>query len=546
MLSWILALTAGVGLAALGYRTPSGTARPVFVLRTLAGTLAVALLLDAPLAPARPMAPWVGVDVSASASAAWPALRRVADSVRAAGGDSLILFGDSVRGGPLPDLAADRATRVRSLVEAAMAIGRPLVLVTDGRLDDPELVPRLPRGSAVRVVESPAAPDAAIAMLEAPPYALGGDTVVVRIVAKAGAAGSAPATLDLRLDDRVVASEALPALEAYEEREVRVAVAIPAQDANRTLRAALHSGAADAVPQNDTASAPLIVSGAAAATFLSTTPDQDARFALAVLRGTRRGPVQAFWRVAPGQWRTDGALRPVPEETVRRAAAGAPLLVLHGDTAVFGAPRGLGRGAVVLIVPPAAGDDYYPAGAGDSPIAAALAGVPWDSLPPVDVAAVAAKGYPAVIARRARRFDERALFTLEDGPRRAVVAPVSGLWRWRLRGGRTADAFDAVWGSVFDWVGDERRLAQRTAAAAATGPGAGAAGGGPAPVASSAERAAARAEWVPRRATVRDGAVGDGVPLDRAPRAMTAWWLAAIAILALCAEWLLRRRIGLR
>jgi len=34
--------------------------------------------------------------------------------------------------------------------------------------------------------------------------------------------------------------------------------------------------------------------------------------------------------------------------------------------------------------------------------------------------------------------------------------------------------------------------------------------------------------------------------MDRAPRALSAWWLAAIAITALCAEWLLRRKIGLR
>jgi len=221
-------------------------------------------------------------------------------------------------------------------------------------------------------------------------------------------------------------------------------------------------------------------------------------------------------------------MRPASEATVRAAAQAAPLLVIHGDTAVFGAPRSLSRAAVVLMIPPAAADDYYPAGTGDSPLAAALAGVPWDSLPPLDVAPMPARGYPAVIARRARRFDERTVFHLEDAARRAVVVPASGLWRWRLRGGRTADAFDAVWGSVFDWVGDERRAAR----------------GGDASVTPS--RHALRAEYVPRRATVTSGAVGDGVPMDRAPRALSAWWLAAIAITALCAEWLLRRKIGLR
>jgi hypothetical protein len=177
----------------------------------------------------------------------------------------------------------------------------------------------------------------------------------------------------------------------------------------------------------------------------------------------------------------------------------------------------------VLFAPPAPGDDYYPAGTGDSPLAAVLSGVPWDSLPPLDVAPMAPRGAPAVIARRARRFEERTVFHLEDGARRTVIVPASGLWRWRLRGGRASDAFDAVWGSVFDWVGTEPRSG--------------------APVAA---RAKASAEWVPRRPTVASGAVGDGVPMDRAPRALTAWWLAAAAIVALCAEWLLRRKIGLR
>ncbi|MBP7549214.1 MAG: hypothetical protein KA761_02945 [Gemmatimonadaceae bacterium] len=532
MIAWILALAGGYALAALGYGArPADSARLVFALRFVAGAIAAALLLDAPLAPARPLAPWVGVDASASwnlGQGGWDAARRSVDSLRSAGADSVLLFGDSVRTDSLPTVPADRASRVEALVEAAMATGRPLVLVTDGRIDDPERVAKLPRGSAVIVIPGTTAADAAIAVLDAPGGALGGDTIPVRIVAKAGTDGSAAASVELRLDDRVISTSPLPALGAFEEREFRVSIPVPAADATRRIAARIVQATPDAVATNDTASAPLVVSGAAAATFISTSPDQDARFALAVLRGTRRGPVQAFWRVTRDQWRTDGAMRPVTEAAVRAAAASAPLLVLHGDTAVFGAPRALGRGATVLIAPPATGDDYYPAGTGDSPLAAALAGVPWDSLPPLDVAAMAPRGYPAVIARRARRFDERTVFHLEDGARRTVTVPASGLWRWRLRGGRTADAFDAVWGSVFDWVGDDRGAAMRAAEGIAP------------------SRTVLRAEWVPRRATVVSGAVGEGTPMDRAPRALLAWWLAAIAITALCAEWLLRRKIGLR
>jgi len=56
----------------------------------------------------------------------------------------------------------------------------------------------------------------------------------------------------------------------------------------------------------------------------------------------------------------------------------------------------------------------------------------------------------------------------------------------------------------------------------------------------------ASAEWIPRRPAVRSGAVGSAPASDRAPRARTLWWLYALALVALCAEWILRRKVGLR
>jgi hypothetical protein len=112
---------------------------------------------------------------------------------------------------------------------------------------------------------------------------------------------------------------------------------------------------------------------------------------------------------------------------------------------------------------------------------------------------------------------------LFDGPRRIALVPAAGFGRWRLRGGRPADAFDALWGSVLDWVGADTLRGPM-------GPGA----------------TAGRAELVPRRPSVADGAIGTGRSVAAAPRAGTAWWLALIAVVALCAEWIWRRRVGLR
>ena len=52
-------------------------------------------------------------------------------------------------------------------------------------------------------------------------------------------------------------------------------------------------------------------------------------------------------------------------------------------------------------------------------------------------------------------------------------------------------------------------------------------------------------ELYPRRA-IRSGAVGRGSSLADAPRLRSLGWVYAVLIFALCAEWLLRRRLGMR
>jgi hypothetical protein len=53
-------------------------------------------------------------------------------------------------------------------------------------------------------------------------------------------------------------------------------------------------------------------------------------------------------------------------------------------------------------------------------------------------------------------------------------------------------------------------------------------------------------ELIPRRVVVRSGAVGGAAVAGEAPTARDYGWLFLIAVLLLCAEWLLRRRVGLR
>lgn len=521
MLAWILALGIGLALAAVTYGRRAPLA--IVALRGLAATCIAALLLDAPLAPSRPLWPWVALDVSQSwaDSARWQRAAAAADSARRAGGDSLLLVGATLRAGPAPAWPADTASRIGPLVEAARAAGRPVVLVTDGRIADAERADALPRGSVVVVPPARDLPDIAIAALDAPRAAVIGDTIDVRVRLRSSSASGAARTLSLSLGGRVLAREAIGALEPDAEQEAAFRLPVPALEGEQPLVLALDRG--DAIAANDSAVATLSIAGTASIALVSTAPDQDARFALAVLRATQRGAVRAYWRVAPGQWREGDALRAVPEDAVRRAVEQASFVVLHGDTAYFGAPRVRARAALVLMVPPDAPDEHYAMAAGDSPLRAALTDLPWEQLPPLRAGA-SPRGnvLPALVARRARRTDERAVVALVDGERRVAIVPASGFWRWRLRGGRPGDAFDALWGSIFDWV-----ATSRVAGTAASPP-----------------RIAT--ELVPTPVTLRSGPVGSAAARDLAPRARGAWWLAAIALLALCGEWVMRRRIGWR
>ena len=69
-------------------------------------------------------------------------------------------------------------------------------------------------------------------------------------------------------------------------------------------------------------------------------------------------------------------------------------------------------------------------------------------------------------------MDERPLVSGSSNPRRVVIVTAAGLWHWKFRGGRSADAFTALWGSIFDWLtGDatDARAAHPAAAWARSG-----------------------------------------------------------------------------
>lgn len=598
MSAWLVALVLAVALVLVGYagRRPRAVTLLAALLRGVGVLLVAALLLDAPTGRARPLAPWAALDVSASWGRATGAdlWRRAVDTVRAAHADTVLAFGDSARLAEPEHPPADVTTRVEGVVEQALARGRPLVVVTDGEVDDATALGELPSGSRVVVLAHPPTPDVAVTGLDLPRAMVGGDTVEARVGLVAGSGGAPASTVTVRIGDRPLGTARVEALPAFGERTVSVRGAVAGR-AGPTTAMAVVAAPGDVEPRNDTVAVGVDVAEAAGAVFVSTAPDYDARYALSVLRGALAIPTRGYLRVAPGQWRVEGALTPVAESDVRRALAAAPVAVLHGDTAIFGAPRSLARGPLALMTPGDAGQgEWYAAGAPASPLAAALAGLPFDSLPPVSVPATAPKGeWTALAARRGREPEQRPIVVGSERPKRVVVVAASGIWRWRFRGGTSADAFTALWGSIFDWLAEQRAdrraavpdgrvvragepvvwrrgssadsavtvvLARRGGVRRDTlrlrfGAGSSlvetpplapgtydvAAPGGAAVLVVNPSR-----ELLPRQPRVRSGAVGAAPLADTAPHIRALPWAYAAALLLLCAEWVLRRRIGMR
>jgi hypothetical protein len=487
----------------------------------------------------------------------------------------------------------DVATRALPLAERALAVGRPLVLVTDGELDDPTALASLPAGSRVDVLQHAASIDAAVIALDAPRAVVAGDTLEVRVTVRAGALAVRGLTLSLVAGSTAIATMPIDSLPAGLERTVTMRGRIEGAVRSVSL-AAVVSAAGDAEHRNDTLATAVQVAPAAGAVLASTSPDFDARFLIPVLRGAVALPTRAYYRVAPGMWRQDGTLAAVSEASVRAALAEAPLAIIHGDTALFGAPRSVTKGSLLLYAPSAdTVGEWYPVAAPPSPVSSVLSGIPWDSLAPLSISPGVRGEWTGLLTAPARSAERRAAIAGSERGRRTVVVGASGLWRWAFRGGVSADAYATLWGGILDWLTAERpdpraalpadaivragdrirwrrgtgsdtlvrvELRRRGDARADTlalhfgGPGA-LAESGPLDAGTYETRVNGGAsllivnasrELLPRRANVRTGAVGGAAPFGDQPRLRDYHWIYLLLLAALCAEWLLRRHFGLR
>jgi hypothetical protein len=541
------ALAAALALYAVVERQgASGT--PLALLRWVAWGTVAALLLNPALRRLGSAEPTVLLDGSLSMTdpvgdARWRAALDSATRLCDAGcvrRGRLLVFGRQARvyrDSARPEASA--SVLLPALREAA-ARGGPIVIITDGVIDDAGSLPTdLLRRARVLIVPAPARPDAGVAAFEVPPALRSGDSARVSVDVAFTGAGAGDSVLIELLEDGRVMARSRAALGAGGVRRVELAFLPAAVRGDREVRrytARLSGFARDAEPRDDERSSAAAVTRGATVALLSDSPDWDFRWAAQALVATSGVPVRALVRPSPaGPWRDARTLRPVQDGEMRQEASRATLVLAHGTPETIALLRRLARGSLIewpTTRTGGAGDWYVAASEFASPIGGAMASVPVESLPPLESAGEGSTdsvAWTGILVQQDRRGRSRPVVQgMQRGGRRAVLISGAGFWRWASRGGAAAEGYRALMASLADWLMDEEAHAPAQLLALRD------------------SLSGGIAEFLPRPATLApqaglaSEASGEPVPLRHSA------WLYFVALGALVMEWVMRRRRGLR
>ena len=443
---------------------------PALALLRVTGVAALALLLWNP-AVHRDLPggdqPLILLDASLSmAGAPWRAALDTAHALARAQHGVIWRFGDRVTAFDTAP-PGDGASRLGPALDAAAARGGPVIVVTDGGVGDAADLPADLRARArLIVVPRPDFFDAFVASVSGSRRLTTGDTLTLEVtVGTAGkrerGMGNGKATLTVSVAGRRLAARGVT---LPDSGTITTGLAIPPSRFPSPGWSALEvrlEGVGDAEPRDDARQFVVQVSAPPAAVVLAAPPDWESRFLARVLGDVARVPLKLFVETEPGRWRDGGTLAPVAAAEVARAAAGARLVALLGAPARLATLRMSGEGGVLVFAGQEGREgDWYVDPPPASPLAGRLAGIVWDSLPPV--AAVAdlpadSAAVPMLAARLARRGASHPIVMLSEhaGTRRVTVA-AAGLWRWAFRGGASEQAHRSLIANLADFLLGER------------------------------------------------------------------------------------------
>jgi len=469
---------------------PVRGARLLAALRAATLLLVLALLFDplVPLGGARTSSRWVLLDASLSMAApgaggetAWEAaLGRAGELGRQ--GWTVARFGagvetqDPAEGGEPLDA---RTLLAPALSRAAESGAREVVVLSDLRLEDAvtalaslETLPMDLRFEAVGGTVS----NAGALSLEVADRPLSDTPGAADVDVHGGEAGDS-LTVEILEEGRAVAARTVPAPGPGLRRSVTVDLP-PSGGSGLVRYEARVRAEVDGFPSDDVAVAYASVGTdeSGGIVLVSLRPDWEPRSLLPTLQEVTGLPGSGFLRTGPDRFVSMGLAvergPPVDTARVRRLAAEATLLVVHGvsgeadawarSLAEAGRRRVLfaadDAGADLLGVPtlPVRRGEWYPSpDLPPSPIAGALAGSIPQTLPPLGNLLVprrkAGLEPPLVVRLGGTGPAEAPVYLRRDDEGRVAFVLASGFWRWAAReGGR--DAYRSLWSGVSGWL----------------------------------------------------------------------------------------------
>ena len=489
-------------------------------------------------------------------------------------------------------------SRLSPALAATRASGRAVIVISDGEIDDSIASLPLLRDASVRTF--PRMPGRAVAVeaVRGQVRLTRRDTLRLRVELRAeGFAEPASTSLTVRSGERSIRAAPVTIRDGRQTVEIELPASVLGEGDH-----ALQIGLRDSLDpeRRDERRLHLVNIAPTPGVVLAASPgDWDARFLYWTLRDVTELPVEGFVEIAPGEWRRMSDLTPVDPAQVRQSIGLADLAVIRGSRSLVPAAR---PRALLEWPAPAEGDEALPGDwyltPGDGPPAAGLAGMPIDSFAPATtlIPLTADSGDwigASVQAGRRGTLRPAIIGSSRRGSRRVSIG-TQGLWRWAFRGGSSEQAYRSLFASVVDWliaVEDTsrgrarpvRQVVENGLPVVFAWSGSGAAEplairitGADSEVALEDSlrfdgngRAALQLppglyryqlqpggrgvvaveeyseEWFPRRPVLTDAAAVVA-PAERRQGIRERWWLFAIALVALCGEWVVRRRMGLR
>ena len=443
--------------AVLSYRLVEGwssrTWLPAACRATGWSVLALLLVNASCPSPAQGGRPLVLLDGSLSMSAAggrWNealALARRSGEMRLVGvpeGDTLPSGGHS---------------RIAPALAGAGSAGRPVVVVSDGEVEDADAIPNeLLALTTVRILERRPVDDIAIVRVEGPTRVTPSDSLRFSLeVESFGAAAARTIRVSAREGDRVWLRGEVE-LDVSGRGRVELRGPVPAVPPGTHVLTIALAETGDVEPRSDARLVVVTVVPTPGVVLLASPPTWESRFLLDALRDVAALPVRGYLESEEGQWRSAGALRPVPRDEVAAAARRADLLVTLGTPGTIAVgSRARGRLVLPAVVPgsSAPGDWYVSVPAG-TPLSSGFGALAVDSFPPGTGLADLMPGprdWVGLTAQAGRRGAVRpALVGRDSAGIRRITVGMGGLWRWAFRGGSSEQGYRGLVAGSVSWL----------------------------------------------------------------------------------------------